>query len=193
LGNIDYEYRAVDLLAKAQSASAYTALNPGAKVPTLCIDGHVLTQSLAILEYLNATRTLELLPTDEYAKSLVRAMCLVVAADTQPVQNLAVLQRVAEVAGPEKADAEKTNWAKWAIEKGLSALESYVVAHGSDEFCYGTTLSMADLCLVPQMYNARRFGVDVATICPRCVKIDAHLAQLDAFKRAIPEAQPDKR
>ncbi|MBY0338428.1 MAG: maleylacetoacetate isomerase [Acetobacteraceae bacterium] len=164
-----------------QRAEDYVALNPQGLVPALVLDdGAVLTQSLAILEWLEETRPEPpLLPRDPVARARVRAFALAIAADTHPVQNLRVLQRLPE--------AERQGWAREVIAEGLAACERLVEP---GPFCFGAAPGLADLCLVPQLYNARRFGVELGPY-PRLLAVEAASAAWPAFAAARPEAQPD--
>jgi maleylpyruvate isomerase len=171
-----------------QCAPAYLALNPQGFVPTLEDDaGTVLTQSLAIIEWLEETHPEPpLLPRDPLRRAKVRAFAMVLACDTHPVQNLKVLARLREMGLKEE---QVTGWAAWANREGLTACEA-LVAHEPGPFCFGAVPSMADLCLVPQLANARRFGVDVAAF-PRLLAAEAAAKALAAFADAAPERQRD--
>jgi maleylpyruvate isomerase len=171
-----------------QRNPAYLAINPQGLVPTLQDDGGaILTQSLAIIEWLEETHPEPpLLPKDPLQRAKVRAFALVLACDTHPLQNLKVLARLRELG---QADAGVTEWAAWANREGLSACET-LIAHEAGPFCFGATPTLADLCLVPQMANARRFGVDLAAY-PRLLKAEAAAKNLAAFADAAPERQPD--
>src|ERR1700746_300042 len=171
-----------------QCAPAYLAINPQGFVPTLESDaGNILTQSLAIIEWLEETHpTPPPLPKDPLRRALVRAFAQVLACDTHPVQNLKVLARLRELGLPEE---QVTAWAAWANREGLSACEK-LIANEAGPFCFGDVPSLADLCLVPQLGNARRFGVDVAAF-PRLLKAEAAAKSLKAFADAAPERQPD--
>ena len=171
-----------------QCAPAYLAINPQGLVPTLENDGGaVLTQSLAIIEWLDETHPEPpLLPTDPLQRAKVRAFAMALACDTHPVQNLKVLARLRDLGVPEE---QVTGWAAWANREGLSACEA-LVAHEDGPFCFGAKPTLADLCLVPQLANARRFGVDVAAY-PRLLKAEAAAKNLAAFADAAPERQPD--
>ena len=171
-----------------QCAPAYLAINPQGLVPTLEDDaGAVLTQSLAIIEWLDETHPEPpLLPTDLLQRAKVRAFAMVLACDTHPVQNLKVLARLRELGLPED---KVTGWAAWANREGLSACET-LIAHEDGPFCFGAKPTLADLCLVPQLANARRFGVDVAAY-PRLLRAEAAAKNLAAFADAAPERQPD--
>jgi maleylpyruvate isomerase len=171
-----------------QCAPAYLAINPQGLVPTLENDaGAVLTQSLAIIEWLDETHPEPpLLPKDLLQRAKVRAFAMALASDTHPVQNLKVLARLRELGLPEE---KVTAWAAWANREGLSACET-LIAHEDGPFCFGAKPTIADLCLVPQFANARRFGVDVAAY-PRLLEAEAAAKNLKAFADAAPERQPD--
>lgn len=171
-----------------QRNPVYLAINPQGLVPTLQNDtGAILTQSLAIIEWLEETcPEPPLLPKDPLRRALVRAFALVIACDTHPVQNLKVLARLRQLGLPED---QVTAWAAWANQEGLSACES-LIGGETGPFCFGETPTMADLCLVPQLFNARRFGVDLAAF-PRLLRAEAAARELRAFADAAPERQPD--
>lgn len=171
-----------------QRAPAYLAINPQGLVPTLENDaGVVLTQSLAIMEWLDETcPEPPLLPKDPLRRAKVRAFALAIACDTHPVQNLKVLARLRQLGLPEE---KVTEWAAWANREGLSACET-LIANEPGPFCFGETPTIADLCLVPQLANARRFGVDVA-VYPRLLRAEAAAKALKAFADAAPDRQPD--
>jgi maleylpyruvate isomerase len=171
-----------------QCAPAYLAINPQGLVPTLENDaGAILTQSLAIIEWLDETHPEPpLLPKDPLRRARVRAFALVLACDTHPVQNLKVLARLRQLGLPED---QVTAWAAWANREGLTACER-LIANEPGPFCFGDAPTMADLCLVPQLANARRFGVDVSAF-PRLLKAEAVAKNLRAFADAAPERQPD--
>lgn len=171
-----------------QRAPAYLALNPQGFVPALEDDsGATLIQSLAIIEWLDETHPEPpLLPKDALRRAKVRAFAQVLACDTHPVQNLKVLARLRELGLPED---KVTAWAGWANRDGLAACEA-LIKHEPGPFCFGATPSLADLCLVPQLGNARRFGVDVAAF-PRLLQAEAAAKAMPAFANAAPERQPD--
>jgi maleylpyruvate isomerase len=171
-----------------QYASAYLAINPQGLVPTLEDDtGAVITQSLAIIEWLEETYPLPpLLPKEPLPRAKVRAFALAIACDTHPVQNLKVLARLRELGLPED---KVTGWAAWANREGLAACEK-LIARESGPFCFGASPTMADLCLVPQLANARRFGVDVNAY-PRLLQAEAAAKAVPAFADASPDKQPD--
>jgi maleylpyruvate isomerase len=156
-------------------------------VPTLENEDAVLTQSLAIIEWLDETHPAPpLLPKDPLRRAKVRAFALVVACDTHPVQNLKVLARLRQLGLPE---AQVTGWAAWANREGLTACEK-LIASEAGPFCFGAQPTIADLCLVPQLANARRFGVDLAAF-PRLLKAEAAASNIKAFADAAPDRQPD--
>jgi len=169
-------------------APAYLAINPQGLVPTLENDaGAILTQSLAIIEWLDETHpSPPLLPKDPLRRAKVRAFAQALACDTHPVQNLKVLARLRELGLPEE---KVTAWAGWANREGLSACDK-LIATEAGPFCFGDAPTMADLCLVPQLANARRFGVDVS-VFPRLLQAEAAAKALPAFADAAPDKQPD--
>jgi maleylpyruvate isomerase len=171
-----------------QRDPAYLALNPQGLVPTLQDDrGAVLIQSLAIIEWLEETHPEPpLLPKDPLRRAQVRAFAQVLACDTHPVQNLKVLARLRQLGLPEE---KVTEWAAWANREGLAACET-LIASEPGPFCFGAAPTMADLCLVPQLANARRFGVDLAAF-PRLLTAETAAKNIKAFADAAPDRQPD--
>jgi len=171
-----------------QRDPSYLAINPQGLVPTLQDDrGTILTQSLAIIEWLDETHPAPpLLPKDPLRRALVRAFAQVIACDTHPLQNLKVLSRLRELG---VSDEQVTGWAAWANREGLAACEK-LIAGEPGPFCFGAAPTIADLCLVPQLANARRFGVDLAAF-PRLLRAEHAAKDLKAFADAAPERQPD--
>ena len=171
-----------------QCAPAYLAINPQGLVPALEDDsGTVLTQSLAIIEWLDETHPAPpLLPEDPLRRARVRAFAMALACDTHPVQNLKVLARLRQLG---LAEDKVTEWAAWANREGLSACETLIAAEPGP-FCFGAAPTIADLCLVPQLANARRFGIDVA-VWPRLLRAEAAAIATRAFADAAPDKQPD--
>ena len=171
-----------------QCAPAYLAINPQGLVPTLEDDaGTVLTQSLAIIEWLDETYPAPpLLPKDPLRRAKVRAFAMALACDVHPVQNLKVLARLRQLGLPED---KVTEWAAWANREGLAACET-LLAGETGPFCFGAAPTIADLCLVPQLANARRFGVDVSAY-PRLLKAEAAARENKAFADAAPDKQVD--
>ena len=175
----------------------YLALNPQGLVPALADDGFVVPQSIAICEYLEEIHPEpRLLPGSARDRATVRGMALAVACDTHPLNNLPVVAYLRREFGADD-EAVKRWMAHW-IHRGFAALERWVGAPGGSDavpadgqlYCYGSQVTLADVCLVPQMYNARRFHVDLASY-PRLVSICRHLEALPAFAAACPEAQAD--
>ena len=187
LKGVAYDQAFVQLREGQQRAPEFLALNPQGLVPALELaDGAVLTQSLAICEYLDELCPQPpLLPRDAEARARVRAFAYVIACDIHPVQNLKILARLRTLG----LDEAQTNaWARTVIEEGLDACER-LVADGSGQFCFGDAVTLADLCLVPQLVNARRFGADLRW--PRLLAIEAACLALPAFADAAPDRQPD--
>ncbi|MFM5924965.1 MAG: maleylacetoacetate isomerase [Novosphingobium sp.] len=183
LKGIVYRSVPIDLRLGEQGGADYLARNPQGLVPALEIDGLLLTQSLAIIDYLDGTRPgLRLLPADPAARARALAQALIIAADTHPVQNLRVMNRLKSQFGA--SDEAAIAWNRHWIELGFAALE----AQAPDQGLFGGAApNIADLCLVPQMANARRFEVAMEGF-PRLVRIDAALCELPAFAAAAPEA-----
>jgi maleylpyruvate isomerase len=187
LKGLSADHLAHHLRKGEQRAPSYLALNPQGLVPTLEADGAVITQSLAIIEWLDETHPEPpLLPRQPLARAKVRAFAQVLACDTHPVQNLKVLNRLRELGHPEQ---EVTAWAAWANREGLGACEA-LIRNEPGPFCFGALPTLADLCLVPQLGNARRFGVDVS-VFRRLLQAEAAAKALPAFADAAPERQSD--
>jgi maleylacetoacetate isomerase len=169
----------------------YLALNPQGLIPALDDGGAVVTQSLAIIEYLEEAypRTPRLLPTNPADRAIVRAMAQVIACDIHPLNNLRVLDYLKSQMGQSE---DVTNlWYRHWIGEGFRALEQSIGKHSGDGMhCFGDTVTVADVCLVPQVYNARRFAVNLAPY-PVLVRVSEALETLPAFAKARPEAQPD--
>lgn len=182
LAGIAYDIETVDLLAKAHRAPDHMARNPQGLVPVLDIDGLRLTQSLAILDYLNDTRGLHLLPDDPGQRARVRALSHAIAVDVHPVCNLSVM--VAATGGEEPA---RSDWMHRFIRPGLVAFESLLAGFEQAPFATGATPGLADICLVPQLYNATRWGVPFEDLA-RISAVAAACADLPAFARAHPDA-----
>jgi len=184
LKDVEYETEPVHLVKDGgqQHAEAFKAKNPMAQIPVLVDEGVALTQSLAIIEYLEEKYAKpSLLPAGAVDRARARAVANTIASGIQPLQNLSVLQKV----GSEK----KMSWAHDAIRDGLAAVEK-MVEKTAGVYCVGDQVSIADLCLIPQIYNATRFKVDMAQF-PTLVKIQSACEQLEAFKVSHPNVQPD--
>lgn len=173
-----------------QHAPDYVALNPQHLVPTLRHGEQVLTQSLAILEYLDEVfPQAPLLPSSPQARARVRALAQLVACDIHPLNNLRVLQYLERTV--EAQAMRREEWTRHWMREGFAALEALLAGHpDTGRYCHGDTPGLADCCLVPQLYNAHRFGVDLAPY-PTLQRIEQACLALEAFDRARPERQPD--
>ena len=203
LKDVAYTQAAVHLVQSAQTSPAYALLNPMLSVPTLEIDGLVLTQSPAICEYLEETRAgqgVALLPAAPAARAAVRAVCAAIGCDVQPLGNLRVLRHVQTVATPadaskEEREAASRAWSvKW-ITSGFHGVEALLAREGDAltprRFCMGgDSPTLADAFLIPQCYNAERVGIDLSA-WPNIAAVAAHCATLAPFQAAHPSAQPD--
>jgi maleylpyruvate isomerase len=171
------------------NAPAYRALNPQGLLPALVTeDGDVLTQSLAIIEWLDETHPHPaLLPSAPLARARVRAFAQAIACDTHPLQNMKVLGRVRALTGGD--EAKVTAWAAEVISEGFTACEA-LLTNVEGPFAFGNAPTIADICLVPQMGNARRFKVDLSAF-PRLLAVEAQCNALTAFRDAAPDKQPD--
>lgn len=189
LKSIAHQRVVVDLVAGDQRAPAHLALNPQGLVPALEIDGLVLTQSLAILDYLDETRPdPPLLPADPAARARVRAIALAVACEVHPVSNLSILARIEALAG---ADA-RSEWNRDNICRGLAAVEQLLDHPGfSGRFCHGDRPGLADCVVIPQLYNASRWGVGFDHL-PRLSAVARACAAHPAFLAAHPEVVAPK-
>ncbi|XP_078516083.1 maleylacetoacetate isomerase isoform X2 [Lissotriton helveticus] len=184
LKDMEYDLVPVNLIKEGgqQLASDYSTVNPMQQVPALTIDGITLGQSLAIIQYLDETRpTPRLLPQDPKKRAQVRMISDHIVSGIQPLQNLAVLKRVGE--------EKKNSWAQHYITRGFQALEQ-ILQGTAGKYCVEDEVSMADLCLVPQVYNADRFKVDLSPY-PTITRINKALLELEAFKQTHPSRQPD--
>lgn len=173
-----------------QHQEAYTHINPTQLVPTLADDSVVLGQSLAIMEYLEERYPAKpLLPADPPGRARVRWLSQLIACDIHPLNNLRVLQYLEQVLGVDAS--AKAAWYQHWVATGFDALEALLQQDGQgSRFCLGDTPGMADCCLVPQMANARRFALPLQAY-PHLCRIEAACLELDAFRKAAPENQPD--
>jgi maleylpyruvate isomerase len=188
LKGLAYETQGHDLRTGAQKAADYVALNPQGMVPALQIDGAVLTQSPAILEWLEETHPQPpLLPDDALSRARVRAMAALIACDIHPLNNLRVGKSLREDFGADQAAVDA--WAARWIVPGFTALEALVERDGQG-WCFGDTPTLADACLIPQIYSAHRFNVSLDAY-PRLLAIDAAAQAHPAFIAAHPDRQPD--
>jgi maleylpyruvate isomerase len=189
LKGIPFDYRPVDLRQGAQFSPEHRARNPMSQVPVLEVEqsGQTrhLAQSMAILEWLEERYpTPPLLPGTDYDRARVRGLAEHVNSGIQPYQNSATLKWLKG-----RTPGLETEWVKHWLGSGLAVLEA-AVKSGAGRFCHGDTVTMADVYLVPQLYGARRFGVDLAP-CPTLIRVEAACRELEAFRLAEPAAQPD--
>ena len=189
LKGVAYETVAVNLPDGAHRVAEFRALNPQATIPTLDDDGTVLWQSLAIIEYLDSRfPTPRLIPTEPVARARAQALAQLIACEIHPLNNLRVLQYLRRELKLDEAAVGKW-YAHW-IAEAFGPLETLVSRFSGGRYCYGDSLSLADVCLVPQLYNARRFSCDV-TPYPTLVRIADALSAEEPFARAAPDLQPD--
>lgn len=192
LKGLAYDVRPVHLLKNGgeHRKAAYLGLNPQGLVPTLLDGDTVLTQSIAILEYLEEKHPEPpLLPRAPEARARVRALAQVVASDIHPINNLRILKHLEHPLG--RDDAARTAWYRHWIVEGFKALETLLAGTpGNGDFCWGDAPGMADACLIPQVFNARRYDVDLSSF-PAIRRVDAACSERSAFTDAAPENQPD--
>jgi maleylacetoacetate isomerase len=187
LKGLAYDIAPVNLVANQHQEPAFAALNPQRLLPALNVGGRVLTQSLAILDWLDETAPEPpLLPTDPFDRALVRAMAQIVASDIHPVNNLRILRALTELGVDEPG---REAWIGRWITDGFTALETMIVQHGGS-FAFGDAPGLADCCLIPQVYNAERFKTDL-TPFPAIRAVAARCAEHPAFVAAHPNRQPD--
>ena len=186
LKGIPYEQQSVNLLKGEQEGEAFRRLNPQGRVPALDLGGRILVQSPAILEYLEETHPQPpLLPRDPLARAEVRAVVALIACDIHPLNNLGPLRYLKRVLGQEQAAIDR--WYVHWVEEGFRAIEALVRPR---PFAFGAEPGLADVYLVPQVFNARRFKVALDPY-PKIAAIDAACAGLEPFRAAAPENQPD--
>jgi maleylpyruvate isomerase len=189
---IEYEREFIHLRRKDHVSDAYLTINPQGLVPALVDDdGTVLTQSMAMIEYLDETRPegVRFIPEGAKGRARVRAISQAVACEIHPLNNLRVLRLL----GSEFDISEENRneqWYKHWIEEGMRGLEGLLSDGGSGRYAHGDSPTMADICLVPQIYNAQRFGCDLSTY-PTALKINANCVEDTAFSSAFPDLQPD--
>ncbi|CDG84000.1 maleylacetoacetate isomerase [Janthinobacterium agaricidamnosum] len=192
LKGLPYESIPVHLLRSGgeQLLESYRNINPAALVPSLDDGGVILTQSLALLEYLDdAHPAVPLLPADAAGRARVRALAMILACDTHPLTNLRVLKYLKGELGV--SEEAKQEWYRHWTADGLATLEAQLARDGrSGLFCHGDTPTQADCCLVPQIFNAERFHIDLAPY-PTLVRINQHCVSLSAFIAAHPAQQSD--
>ncbi len=183
LAGLSWRSVTVDLLAGAQRGADNLARNPQGLVPTLEIDGLTLTQSVAVIEYLDETRVCGFLPADAAGRARVRALAHAIAMEIHPVCNLSVSKFAAETSG---GAITVQGWMQRFIGRGLAAVERMLDHPDTGRFCHGDTVTMADILLVPQLYNARRWDADITGL-ERIARIDAQLATIPAIAAAHPD------
>jgi maleylacetoacetate isomerase len=190
LKGLPHEQVSVNLFAGAQHEPAYRAINPQGIVPSLVDGDAVLNQSLAILEYLEERFPQPpLLPTDAAARARVRAMALNVACEIHPLASLKPQSYLEREFGA--SQAQRDDWARYWMGRGFEAFEARLAGHPqTGSFCHGDTPTFADLCLVPQMFNARLLQLDLSPY-PTMVRIEQSCLALPAFEQALPANQPD--
>jgi maleylacetoacetate isomerase len=186
LKGLDFKTVPINLLKSEQTAAAYKEVNPGMGVPTLVHDGFTLTQSLAILNYIdNIEPEPPLAFGNNEELAYVREIALTIASDIHPLVNLRVMKHLG------MDDEEKAAWYAHWVGSGLAAVEALLARRGwHGDFACGNQVSVADICIVPQLYSARRFNLDLAPY-PVCRRIEANCIRLPAFRKAAPETQPD--
>ncbi|WP_426700865.1 maleylacetoacetate isomerase [Rhodanobacter sp. Col0626] len=194
LKGLDYETRPVHLVRDGgqQHAPEYRALNPQELVPCLLDGDRVLTQSLAIMEYLDETYTqtgAALLPGDARGRAQVRALAAAVACDIHPLGNLRVLQQLETQLGA--SEAQRVEWSRYWIATGFRAIEAMLADNAAiGRYCHGEVPGMADACLIPQVYNALRWKLPMDDY-PTIWRVHQACNELEAFRQAAPEVQPD--
>lgn len=190
LKGLAYEPAFVHLAKGEHRAPGYGAVNPQALVPALEDSGKLLTQSLAIIEYLDETQPkVPLLPKDPLGRARVRSLSMLIACEIHPINNLRVLQHLKRALG--QSDEQVNSWYRHWIADGLAKFEADLAnTKRTGRFCHGDAPTMADCCLVPQIFNAQRYQCDTAAY-PTTMRVFAECMKLDAFERAQPSKQPD--
>jgi maleylacetoacetate isomerase len=189
LKGLAYEPEFVHLPKGEHRKASYAGLNPQALVPTLIADGHALSQSLAIMEYLEETHpTPPLLPPDPFARARVRSLALLIACEIHPLNNLRTLQHLRKSLG--QSEEQVRAWYRHWIADGLEKLEAELRAPATGAYSHGDSPTLADCCLVPQVFNAQRYECDLAPY-PIVGRVFEACMRLGAFDRAQPGKQPD--
>lgn len=187
LKGVRYTQEPVNLKQGDQLLDDYASINPQRLLPALATSDGLLTQSFAIMAWLDEKFPERLLVLGGAAqRAKIRSLAAILGCDTQPLQNLRVLKYLSSEL--QVSDAQRLAWTQAWIRDGLRAFEAQLQ---NDQFSVGKIATLADICLVPQLYNARRFGIDVDAEYPQLAEIDHHCGTLEAFQRALPENQPD--
>lgn len=182
---VPYEIVPINLLKSEQLSSSYKSINPLGTVPAIQLEsGDIIWQSLAIIDYLDIDQ--KLLPKERLARAKCWEITNTICSEIQPLQNLSVLGSVERIAGKEARSA----WAVHHNKSKLKIIEEALISRGS-EYAIGNMITLADICMVPQLYSAKRFGIDVESEFPKMMKIARNLEMVPAFQRAHPHNQPD--
>jgi len=188
LKGIDHELMPLNLFEGEQKSNEFLSTNPDGLIPVLDIDGDILTQSMAILEYLEEQYPeVSLLPTTPKDRAFVRAMAQTIVSDIHPLNNLRVLQYLVNQMG--LSEQQKLEWYHHWIAAGFQGLEQRL-ASSAGKFCVGDSVSLADVCLIPQIYNAHRFDCPMHNY-PTINRLNQQCLEIEAFAKSVPELQPD--
>ncbi|MCB1857969.1 MAG: maleylacetoacetate isomerase [Gammaproteobacteria bacterium] len=190
LKGLDYRYRSVNLLQEEEASAEYLAVNPQGLVPALNHDDRLIVQSMAICEYLEEIHpNPPLLPREPLARAWVRGLAQTVACEIHPLNNTRVLKYLVSELGC--SEQQKLDWYRHWVESGLEIFERMLAEQDwQGPCCHGNTPTLADVFLIPQLYNARRFDADLSRM-PLITSIEAHCLSLEAFVQAGPQAQAD--
>jgi maleylacetoacetate isomerase len=189
LKGVAFEVLPINLRKQEQRAAGYVAINPSAGVPLLTDGDFSLSQSLAIIDYLDATHPEpRLIPRDVRERARVLELSDAIACDIHPVNNMRILRYLQEELGA--TDAQKNAWYHHWIREGLTAVETLLARHGHGAYCFGAAPTLADCCLVPQVANAQRMGCDLSAY-PNALRVYTHCTAQPAFQQAAPAHQPD--
>lgn len=190
LKGLDYDYKDINIRVGEQRADDYQSMNPSRGVPLLVDDeGNRLSQSLAIIDYLDETHPEpRLLPVEPLARARVLELANAIACDIHPVNNLRILGYLKNEL--KVSEEQKNDWYRHWIAEGFGAVEALLERHGHGAYCFGEAPTLADCCLVPQVANAERMGCDLSPY-PRVMAVYAHCQQQPAFQQAAPSRQPD--
>ncbi len=188
LKGIDHELMPLNLFEGEQKSSEFLSTNPDGLIPVLDIDGDILTQSMAILEYLEEQYPeVSLLPSAPKDRAFIRAMAQTIVSDIHPLNNLRVLQYLVNQMG--LSEQQKLAWYHHWIASGFKGLETRL-ASSAGKFCVGDSVSLADVCLIPQVYNAHRFDCPMQDY-PTINRLNQQCLEIEAFAKSVPELQPD--